>query len=438
MNSIIKHFLFFLAAAIIFSSCSKKYPGFEKANNGVYYQIHFQGNDSLTPKKGDWVTVLMNYGLKDTTFFKSSMLKEPLVFPMIEPMFEGDLYAGLSLMGIGDSMTFVVVADSFFYKTAMEKILPPGIQPGSPMYYDVKLLNLISNDEYIAEKEKEKDILRQKEKEILAKYIQSQKITEAPLESGLYFIPLAKGYGRVADTGEMCQIYIKVSTLAGKILYDNFNKEPMDVEFGKEFDTQGLMEGIGLLHQGEKAKLIVPSSIGVGETGWEGVAPFTTVIYEVQLLQIKSVEEVKQERAEKKRAEFEAKQLLKNAEQGKIDKYVEENSLQEFLLPSGLYFIPILEGSGNYAKQGDDVKINYALYSIDGEEIESSNKRAFEFQIGSNQVIKGWEEAIKKMKKGGRAKLVIPSKLAYGSMQMGEKIEPYTPVVSELELLEIN
>jgi FKBP-type peptidyl-prolyl cis-trans isomerase FkpA len=268
MSRNLKLFSFIILSFILISSCSGKYPGFEEADNGTYYKIHFQGNDSIKPKKGDWVTVLMDYGLKDSSFFTNSMLNEPLKFPMLDPMFKGDLYAGLSLMGSGDSMSFVVVVDSFFFKTAREKHLPPGIKTGSLMYYNVKLLNHISNDEHIAEKEKEKETLRQKEIEILNEYIADQKFTELPLESGLYFIPLNKSSGRLADTGEMCQIYIKVSTLNGKILYDNFNKEPMDVELGKKFDTEGLMEGISLLHLGEKAKLIVPSSIGVGELGW--------------------------------------------------------------------------------------------------------------------------------------------------------------------------
>jgi len=432
-------FTLFIASIVLISACSGKYPGFEQADNGTYYKVHHKGNDSLEPKKGDWVTVLLDYGLKDTTLFKGSTLKEPLNFPMIEPMFEGDLYAGLSLMGKGDSMTFVIVADSFFYITAKEKQLPTGIKPGSPMYYNVKLLDYITSNEHLAEKEQEKELLRQKENEILTEYIKEQKITETPLESGLYFIPLKKSNGRMADTGEMCQIYIKVSTLGGKLLYDNFNKEPMDVEFGKKFDTQGLMEGIGLLHLGEKARLIVPSSIGVGETGWEGVAPFTTVIYEVQLLQIRSVDEVKLERAEKKKAEEAEKQKLKDAETVIIDEYVKENSIQEFLLPSGLYFIPISEGTGPNAMPGDIVKINYTIYSLDGKEIESSftNNLAFEFQLGNNEVIKGWEEAVLKMKKGGKVELIIPSNLAYGSIQINEKIKPFTPLVSELELIDI-
>jgi FKBP-type peptidyl-prolyl cis-trans isomerase len=440
MNWKIKTLLNFFFIGFIVTACTSKYPGFEKAENGVYYKVHFKGNDTIHPKETDWVTVNMDYKLDDTVLFKSTMLKEPLLFSMIKPMFDGDLYEGLELMGRGDSMTFVIVADSFFYKTAMFKDLPAGVKPGSLMYYDVKLLKIITNKEYIAEIEMEKELLRQQEMEKLKTFIQSAGIKQLPLESGLYYIPLNKSKGRVADTGEMCQIHLKVQTLDGNVLFDNFNKEPMDVELGKEFDTQGLMEGVSMMPLGGKTQLIVPSSIGVGENKREGVKPFTTLIYEVELLQIRSVETVKQERAEKKKAEEAEKQRLEEEEPKKINNYIADNEIKMSPSSSGLYFILLTEGTGPLAKPGDKVKVNYTLYSLDGQEIESSytNDQPFEFQVGSNQVIKGWEEAIQKMKKGGKAKLIVPSNLAYGARQMNDYIKPYSTLVFELELLEIN
>lgn len=439
MNLNFKHFLAILLVGISISACSEKYPGFKQAENGVYYKVHYSGNDTIHPQETDWVTILMDYRLKDTILFKSSMLKEPLRFQMIKPMFDGDLYEGLEIMGQCDSMTFVIVADSFFYKTAMVKSLPPGIKPGSLMYYDVKLLERTSNEEYLAEIERKKEALRQKEINELDSYLEANQIDISPLESGLYYIPLNKSKARVADTGEMCQVYMNVQTLDGKILFDNFGKQPLDIELGKEFDTRGLMEGLTMLPLGGKAQLIVPSPIGVGETGRDGVAPYTTIIYEVQLLQIRTVEAVKQERAAKKKAEEEEKQLLKDAEPEKIETFVKENNIEQGPLNSGLYFIPIKEGNGQTAKPGDKVTINYSLSLLDGLELENTfkNKKPVEFQVGTNQVFQGWEEAILKMKKGGKARIIMPSKLAYGPNQMGENIKPYSPLVCEIELLEI-
>lgn len=439
MNRIVFTLIAVSMAAFFLSSCDGKYPGFEMADNGVYYKIYTRGNDSIHPEETDWVTISMDYRLKDTILFKHTMLKEPLRFQMIKPMFAGDLYEGLSLMVPGDSMSFVVVADSFFYKTAQLKKLPVGVKPGSLLYYDVKLLGITTQEEYMAEIEQKKEMLRQAELKKVEEYVENQAISVLPRQSGLYFIPLNKTKARVADTGEMCQVLFKVNTLDGKLLYDGFDKDPMDIEFGKEFDTQGLMEGLSLLPLGGRAQLIVPSSIGVGETGREGVQPFTTLIYEVELLQIRSVEEVKKERAAKRQAEIEENEQLKNEESAKIEKYIQENNIQERPMSSGLYLIPVKEGQGPVAKPGNLVKVNYIIYSIEGNEIESSysTNSPAEFKVGTNQVFKAWEEAILRMKKGSKVKLVAPSSLAYGPGGIKGKIKPYSPLVFELEVLEI-
>lgn len=49
----------------------------------------------------------------------------------------------------------------------------------------------------------------------------------------------------------------------------------------------------------------------------------------------------------------------------------------------------------------------------------------------------GWDEAITLMKVGGKATLIIPSKIAYGDRKRSEDIPPYTPLHFEVELVEI-
>lgn len=61
----------------------------------------------------------------------------------------------------------------------------------------------------------------------------------------------------------------------------------------------------------------------------------------------------------------------------------------------------------------------------------------FEFKTGAKQVIRGFEEGILMMKKGGKAKLIIPSSIGYGENSAGE-IPPFTTLIFEIELLDIN
>ena len=83
----------------------------------------------------------------------------------------------------------------------------------------------------------------------------------------------------------------------------------------------------------------------------------------------------------------------------------------------------IVKGKGPPAKKGDSVTMQYVGVSFsNGEQFDASwdTRRALRpFQLGTGQVIPGWDEGIVGMRKGGRRKLVIPPELAYGSTGPG-------------------
>lgn len=103
---------------------------------------------------------------------------------------------------------------------------------------------------------------------------------------------------------------------------------------------------------------------------------------------------------------------------------------------SGLQITTIKEGTGTMPKPTDTVSVHYRGTLIDGTEFDSSYKRGepAEFEVGG--VIKGWTEALQLMKEGGKAKLVIPSELAYGE-RGNRSIPPNSTLVFEVELLKI-
>lgn len=429
--------LFIITFFLGIVSCSTdKYPGFKEGDNNVFYKVHYTTDDTSRPHFHKWVTLNMDYRLEDTILFSSKNLDKPLRFSMIDPMFRGDLYDGLSMMTVGDSMTFAIVADSFFVKTTNFKQLPDFVLPGSPMYYDVKLLEVMTDDEYNEKLDLEK--IRYKREEILKleSYLSENNIETEPLKSGLYYLPIKTGAGKKPDTGDMCRIFLEVKEIDGNLLFNNFDGTPIDVEYGKNFDTKGFMEGLGLTRVGGSATLIVPSPIGVGERGKDLVKPFTTIIYKVELIEIKSVEEVQQERADRKKAKEAEKQRLKDLEKQNLKNYLSRNNIIAEPTKSGLYFIETIKGSGEKPVKGETVNVHYVLYDTDGQEIQNSYTSASpaSFKLGEGRVIMAWEEAVLKMNRGGKAKIIVPSKLAYGSRGR-DNIGPYEPLVFELELL---
>lgn len=99
----------------------------------------------------------------------------------------------------------------------------------------------------------------------------------------------------------------------------------------------------------------------------------------------------------------------------------------------------IVAGTGAEVKSGDTVVINYKGTLLDGTQFDSSYDRGvpFETKIGVGMVIKGWDVGVLGMKAGGKRKLTIPSNMAYGEQGSGDLIPPNSPLMFELELLEI-
>lgn len=427
--------------SILSVSCSRSpYPGFEAAEGGVYIKYHEKGEAVETAVLNDIVTLQMKYYLDDTTLFESAMLQEPLRFPMIEPTFEGDLYAALALLHVGDSATVAVPADSFYLVTAGIPELPEFITPGSPMYFDVRVLSIQTEAEAIAEEHEMLAQMKKEEQLLLTDYINTLGDKVEKKESGLYIIQEKQGRGRLPNEGDVLRLHFSVSTIDGMELFSTFNREPMDIPFGEQFDTEGFDEGIGYLQKGGKLKMIVPSNLGFDSVGrGQMVPPFSTLIYEAELLEVLSKETIEREKEAQRKVEEAKAGNAKKEEAAKIQSYIKRENVTVTPTASGLYFIEEEAGTGTQAAAGKEVKVHYTLYNIDGQKLQSSldGGQAFSFTLGQGQVIQGWDEGIAMMKAGGKATLLVPSSLAYGATARGQDIPAYSPLVFEVELLEV-
>jgi FKBP-type peptidyl-prolyl cis-trans isomerase len=96
-------------------------------------------------------------------------------------------------------------------------------------------------------------------------------------------------------------------------------------------------------------------------------------------------------------------------------------------------------GEGAEASPGKKVTVHYTGTLTDGKKFDSSLDRnqPFTFELGSGQVIQGWDQGVVGMKVGGKRKLVIPASLAYGEQSPSPDIPPNSTLVFEIELLEV-
>ncbi len=105
---------------------------------------------------------------------------------------------------------------------------------------------------------------------------------------------------------------------------------------------------------------------------------------------------------------------------------------------SGLYVQDVVVGTGAEALSGMELTVHYTGWLTDGTQFDSSRSEGrtpMQFILGANSLIQGFEEGVQGMKVGGKRKLVLPSKLAYGVDGYGS-IQPNAVLVFEVELLE--
>jgi FKBP-type peptidyl-prolyl cis-trans isomerase FkpA len=145
-------------------------------------------------------------------------------------------------------------------------------------------------------------------------------------------------------------------------------------------------------------------------------------------------------------------QELKRSEPERIAAFLRENDLSAKFRKSGLYYIETLAGKGSPITKGRSVTVHYVAKLADGKIIETSLREEamksgifdslfeytpFTFVMGDSSTVTGWEEGISYMRKGGKAILVVPSALAYGEEGLEDIIPPYSPVIYEIEVLEV-
>ncbi|QLE99086.1 FKBP-type peptidyl-prolyl cis-trans isomerase [Neptunomonas phycophila] len=198
----------------------------------------------------------------------------------------------------------------------------------------------------------------------------------------------------------------KVSYSLGLILGEKL-KQDMDT-----LDLEAFQAGLKSIYEGATPELDAQQ---VGET--------------MQAFQAKKMEEQRK---------LVADLAQKNLEAGEA--FLAENAKRDGVVTtdSGLQFEEVVAGTGKQPSAEDTVKVHYRGTLIDGTEFDSSYSRNEPVSFPLNGVIPGWTEALQMMKEGGKAKLAIPSDLAYGPGGMGNAIGPNSTLVFDVELLEVN
>lgn len=249
-------------------------------------------------------------------------------------------------------------------------------------------------------------------------YLVDNNIQTTPEESGLYYIEQTAGTKYKVEKDDYLNINYSLETITGEIISKDLN---FTTKVSKETLIQGFYEGITLMSEGGKSKLLVPSYLGYGNVKVNAIQENTSLIFDIEIKDTYSIRK----------------------EKDVLEQYITDNNISIEPLESGVIIIPIKVEEGELIKMDEKIEIVYSASFINSEETFDENTREKPLVLSREanyaKLIRGFSEALKTMRKGETAEIIIPSSQAYkeGVMNSNYKyvIPPYTSLIFEVEIL---
>jgi FKBP-type peptidyl-prolyl cis-trans isomerase len=295
--------MFLSLAAIGLASCN---GGFKQGDGGLLYNIHTSKGGAKI-KEGDFVSMNMVVKTDGDSILNSTYESgQPNRLAMPKPQAKGDVVAGIGLLGEGDSATFKISADSIF-KGGQQR--PPGFK-SKYLVFQVKIEKVIAkgslNDQVFRGRvtdylKTQMDGLKAQEPVKIKKYIEDNHLKLEKTASGLLYVITNPGTGEKPAVHDTAVVNYTGKLVTGKVFDTSIKEEaqkakmpvdpmrqfaPIRIPVGEGKVIPGWDEGLQLLNKGAKAIFIVPSDIAYKDQGVGPIAPFTPLVFEMEMVNI--------------------------------------------------------------------------------------------------------------------------------------------------------
>lgn len=274
-----------LMMAFVATSCEKSpYPGYKQTESGLYYK-YLVKNDGPTAELGKVVEVDLAYYLDDSLLYSTKDMPQPVYDMVRESSFAGDLYEGFTMMHKGDSMSMIMPADSVFLKMFMARVLPDFVDSTSIVRWEVKLIDIMTEEEVNARIQAAMDEKFAEADETLQAYLAENNIEATPTESGLVYVCTQPGNGAKPEAGKKVKVHYTGTLLDGTKFDSSVDRgEPFEFPLGMGYVIPGWDEGVAMMSKGEKGILYIPAKLAYGERQAGTIPAFSNLIFEVELV----------------------------------------------------------------------------------------------------------------------------------------------------------
>lgn len=285
----VRFIVFFLLSCFLWS-CGGSY---QTSDTGLKYKFLIQNQGVKKPRIGE--VMYLHYTINSSSgeqLFSTYQNRngKPDVLVLEKPNYEGDYFEALSMMSVGDSATFLILADSF-YNVNLKRPLPKEIETGSKLMFNIRLVDVLTAEDAKKQKYKEKLARYDMEYKQISSYIESSNQEfETLLPSGIKY-NLEENDSDKLDTGDIATIHYKGMLLDGAEFVNTYTaNQPQPFELGKPYEIEFYNLVLPLLGEGEKGTFIIPFIYAFGEMGVNSkvpVPPYSTVVYEIEVTKTK-------------------------------------------------------------------------------------------------------------------------------------------------------
>lgn len=261
-----------------------------KTASGIYYVIDKSGNGKHATAADKVKVHYKGYKLDGSTFDSSYDRGQPIEFPL-SGVIKG-WTEGIPLLEEGGKGTLLIPSSLAYGQNA-----PPGstIKANEVLLFDVELIKINPEPETTEAaapvKEEANTTVANSpdptvQDKLMQDFIKKNKLKAKKTASGLYYVIDKKGNGKHATAADQVKVHYKGTLLDGTQFDSSYDrKEP--ITFPLSGVIKGWTEGIPLLEEGGKGKLIIPSALGYGANGAGGVIKANEIlVFDVELLQI--------------------------------------------------------------------------------------------------------------------------------------------------------
>lgn len=294
--------MFLALAALGLASCNN---GFKEGPGGMLYKI-VDDKSGASVQVGDFIA--FDYTAKtdaDSLLGSSYEQGHPLAQIITKPRFKGDVMAGISYMSEGDSAVIKTNIDSL----GQGKPRPPQLK-GKYIVYTIKIEKVIPKG-HLSEQvfmgrcnaymQSLNDKMKNEEPAAIKKFIAGSGLKVATTASGLDYVITQQGQGPKPVDGDTVVVNYVGKFLNGKVFDTNIKPvaikaklvispmnpyKPVHFPLGSNGMIKGWVEGMELMNKGSKATFILPSDLAYGEHGYGPIAPYTPLVFDVELLDI--------------------------------------------------------------------------------------------------------------------------------------------------------